>query len=286
VRILRIMAIIAVSLPCLAGTVYTATMQTDTGDNHLQLKAHAWAGEGKVKMEFETSDNPLLPVGSYLVRTSDSIVVVNPERKSFFRWNLGEYMRGLSAGMGPGIKIQNAKFLKIAESNGGKVSGHKTRRYAFKLTYTMVTKLDGIDRITPVEVDEEFWAARDLANTELARDPMERTDALRNISSFNPELDRMMTDKTSDIKGVVVRQVTRSVVTGKSGPVVTRVAMDISDVRVQDVPATTFDVPTDYGEVTMDIPSQQKAVEKDHVNQSAPDEDDDDSSNAPAASRT
>jgi hypothetical protein len=291
VRKLRVLALIVFSigfaLPSPAGTVYTATMQTDTGGNHLQLRAHAWANEGKVKLQFEASDNPLLPAGSYLLRSPDAVVVVNPAMKSYFRWNMGEYMRGLSAGMGPGIRIKDARFEKVSENGGGTVAGHKTRHYVFRLTYTMVTKLDGVDRTTTVERDEEFWATRHLAKSEMARDPMALTDALRNISSLNPELERMMTEKTSEIKGVVVRQVTRSMVSGSSGTVSTRIAMDISNVQSEDVPAAMFEVPSDYREVTMDVPSQQKPVEKGHEDRSAPDNDEeDDNVNAPASSVT
>ena len=255
-RVTLVAVLLALVLPRFAGTVYTSSIRTEAAGQQFELKTRAWASGEKLRTEVIASDNPLLPVGNYVLRTpgTQALLVVDPTCKTFFRWDLDKYISELSAGMQGKVEIRDSSFKKLAEDDGGVVAGLHTRHYRFELRYTMVTLVYGIERRTPVVIEEDFWAAPELTSPELSQ-PMALAGLMDKLSSFSPEVDEMVAAATRELKGVVVRQATRTTATGHAGEIVSSSTMEIADVRTEHIADALFAVPADCHEVEMGLPS-------------------------------
>jgi hypothetical protein len=241
---------LASAIPCFAGTTYKTEMRTEAGPMGFSMKTQAWASNGAVKMLFVESQNPAMPAGSYMLRKpgSTALYMVSPSSKTYSVWNIQNSFGDVSAEMRTMMKVENPKFEKVVEDDGGTVAGFVTRHYVFRLTYTMVVDTPESQVKMPVVMDQEYWASDDAALSDLKNASLlQSSGMLDGVSSLSPELESMMAEQTKQMRGAALRSTLRITAKAPDRPEQPiSMTMTISELRHTTVPASTFSIPAGY----------------------------------------
>lgn len=244
-RTLVIIALLmTATLSCFGGTTYTFVTKATAESAQSGTRSRVWASAGKVKMLFVESDEPSTPSSSYILRNTGSVVyLVVPGQKSYMQWDLGQSVSKTPDDM----KVLDARFEKVSQKPGGLVAGFATTHYLFRLTYTMRTDVFGHEADTPVTIEQEYWVSDDprLSDIKAANLMQSQTG----MSQLGPELQRMVSQQTSQLRGTPLKTVMRFTVKLPARDEVTTMTSEISDVRHAVIPASTFRIPGDYRRV-------------------------------------
>jgi hypothetical protein len=252
------------AVPAAAAIHYQATTTTDNPQGgQLKMVVEGWVDGEKARIEFRESANPMAPAGAYLV-TQDggrTLLLVNPEEKTYAAWDLTAMMRLAGAvmeGMGPLLKIEfsEPQVEKLLDEDGGPVAGVPTRHQRFRSSYSTQIKVLGMRQASQTENLQDVWVTRDL--TDVALGVWLRHEPPR---TGNADLDRLIGSEMGKIEGFPLRTVTVSKTAGgKKGQreTVTRSEMVVTELdRHAPAPAAShFQVPQGYSEVQMLPPGQ------------------------------
>jgi hypothetical protein len=244
-RTLAIIALLmAATLSCFGGTTYTFVTMATADGSRSATKSRVWASAGKIKMLFVESDEPATPANSYILRNGGTLVyMVIPSQKSYMQWDLGQ-----SVGKTPeDMKVLDARFEKVSQAPGGLVAGFQTSHYVFRLTYTMRTDVFGHEADTPVTIEQEYWVSDDPRLSDIKAANLVQPPT--GMSQLGPELQQMIAQQTSQLRGTPLKTVMRFTVKFPARDELTTMTSEISDVRHAVIPASTFRIPIGFRRV-------------------------------------
>lgn len=238
--------------PARAGVYYEAVTRGETRQERLEV--HGWVDGEKAKVEFLASGNPLMPTGSYLVTPDGgkTLFLIDPEKKTYSRWDLDAMMRTAGAAMeamGPmlNLEISDPRVEKLGEEDGGTLVGLPTTHYRYRTTYEMQMKIMGIKRASRVEMEQEIWA------TDAVVEPGFGVWLRKERATGNETLDKLVKAEMGKISGFPLKTVTVTTTTsgkGKQQQTRSETVVILLD-RERSVPASTFEIPSDYQETQM-----------------------------------
>jgi hypothetical protein len=235
-----------------AGVVYTATTSAEgqKGAEMQASKVKGWVAGDNAKVEFETSGNPMMPQGSYMVTTDGgkTLKLVKPKEKTYSTLDM-DSMMGMAGGM---MKMMNFKFTdpkveKLAEEPDGLVAGIPTIYYKFRTSYAMEMKFMGMKQASTTVKEEEIWSAPKLIENALGI-WLRRTPP----KTGSEELDKLVAAEMGKIEGFPLKRVTVSTQTDKKGKSqTTKVTMEVTSLEMSIVPDSTFAIPAGFQEAPL-----------------------------------
>jgi len=258
-------ALLLAAVPCWAGIHYkstTSTVAEGSKARNSEIQAEGWVQGEKAKVAFlESNGNPFTQQGTYIV-TKDggkTLYLVNPQEKTYAAWDLQGMLGMVGAvmnGMGPLLKIQftDPKTEKLAEGDGGLVSGVPTRHYKYRTSYTMTVKVFGMGNTANVVSEQDIWATTKLSDVGLG--VWLRAEPAR---TGNKEFDKLLTSEAAKFQGFPLKVVTVSTSTQQKGnkQTVTRATTEVTQLDTNaSIPASAFEIPAGYKE-TQIAPTQQ-----------------------------
>jgi len=252
-RILAWSAVALVVLACEATAGVYFRSVTKTEGEHAAgsaITVKAWMSGDRGKVEFLESDNPMLEAGSYFL-TQDgaaTMILVDPKDKTYMKWDMAAMMGVASSAM----KMMNMKYSEpkvevLSEENGGLVAGLPTRHYKVRTSYTTEMKFMGMKRSSSVVTEEDIWATSELVEAALGmwlrKEPPKSGDE---------QFDAFVAKQMNVVKGFPLKRISvTTTTTDKGKPQVTKMTMEVVELQAMPVPASTFQIPPDYREVTM-----------------------------------
>jgi len=252
-RVLLALLVMALAVStCFAGITYTAVTKDEDGKKKEAVTVRGWVSGQGGKVQFENNDNPLMPAGSYIV-TNDGgkkIYLVVPSKKQYGEFDVqrlvttaGQMMNALGGLMK--IQYEAPKVEKLLEEDGGIIAGLPTKHYKYRTTYTVVIKFMGTRRTTTT-IEEDVWVAPKLVEAALGMYFRSGPPA-----TGNAELDQLVKAEFSKVQGFPLKKIT--VTTSGSGKKTdtTRTVMEVTELQMVPVPASTFEIPAGYKQVEM-----------------------------------
>jgi hypothetical protein len=252
---LAVAVMLVLAAPSFAGVVYSAktTGEGAKGAEMQSSTVRAWVSEGNAKVLFEASENPMTESGSYLITRDggQTIYLVNPEDKTFAKWDLEAMMQLASGAMKMvNLKITDPKVEKLGESLGEPIIGVPTTHYKFRTSYGMQMKFFGMSQSNTIVQDEEIWSAPSLLDAGfgiwLRKSPPKTGD---------DQFDALMRSEMQKMNGFPLKRLTVTTTTDKNGKAqTTRTTMEVTEMQMVPIPASTFEIPPDYKETQL-LPS-------------------------------
>jgi Domain of unknown function (DUF4412) len=246
-------ALAPVSAALAEGFYYEATTvdQLENGKERSRSQVHAWIDGPAAKIEFREQKGTMFKPGSYLL-TKDAgrtLYLVDPKEKAYSKWDLEAMLASTFAlieGMGPllNIDFSNASSKKLGEDDGGSLLGHPTRRYEWQSGYDMKMSILGMKRQYHIDATQEFWSTTDV-DAEGFRVWL-RPDRSR---TGNSGLDEILSSEVAKVQGFPLKSITRSTMTtGKGKQQKSTSTMEVTTLREESVPASSFELPEGYEE--------------------------------------
>lgn len=235
------------------GTYYEAKTSADggRGAEYQSATVKAWVDGDNAKVEFVQTRNPLLAEGGYLLSRDGGATVyfVNPKEKTYAIFDpaaMAQMMGGISKMID--LKVSNLSVEKLEESIGQPLLGMPTKYYKYRTTYTTATKILGMRGETRTEQIQQIWAAPGLIGAAfgvwLKKEPPATGD---------PEFDKLVRAEVGKVEGVPLKMITTTTTTeAKKGRTeTTTITMEVTNLQVIPVAASTFELPRDYREVSL-----------------------------------
>lgn len=253
-------ALLFLASPAFAGWSMTQVVTNDgPGGEGGATTQKVWMEGGSAKIEFVETDNPMLQGGSYLLMQDggSKIFLVNPEAKTYSRFDIRAMTSGMDAmgGSGMEMKIENPKVEKLLEEPGEEMFGHPTTHYRYRTTYTTVMSMPmGMKSSKATDTVEDTWTTSAIEVGGAAMAGMIGGGMMNEVASLERE-------KKATLKGLPLKQVT--VTTRKStskgmmgrlmggaagGDGTTTITMAVQDLAEAALPAATFQIPAGYSE--------------------------------------
>lgn len=254
---IAIMSALAVLLPfCAAiaeGYYYEATTvdQLENGKERSRNQVRGWSDGPAAKVEFAAQKGTMFKPGCYLL-TKDAgrtLYLVDPKEKAYSRWDLEAMLASTfalieSAGPLLDLEFSNASSKKLAEDDGGALLGHPTRHYHWQSAHDMKLSVLGMKREYHIESVQDFWSTDQLGAEGFK--VWLRPDRTR---TGNSGLDELLTSELATVPGFPLKMVTKSTMTtGKGKQQSSTSTMEVTTLRAESVPATTFELPAGYQE--------------------------------------
>jgi len=242
-----------------AGHYYEATTTSDTGQKKKQdvMKVRAWVEDSNAKVEFLTGEkNGIFAPGSYLVTTDggETVYLVNPKEETYGAFDLEAMMATMGQVMnmmsqtGGMMKMEFADVSSemLSEEAGGKVLGYDTTHYRWRTGYTLRMKMMGFKQENRTDSIQDIWST-DSLDAEGFGVWLRPDRALR---TGNEEFDKLISSQASTVRGFPLKMVNVSTMTGKKGKSRQMTSTtEVTELREESVPATTFTWPDTYTEV-------------------------------------
>ena len=235
------------------GYYYEATTvdQLENGKERSRSQVRGWIDGPAAKVEFADQKGTMFKPGSYLL-TKDAgrtLFLVDPKEKAYSRWDVEAMLASTFAlleATGPllDLDFSNASSKKLGEDDGGALLGHPTKHYQWQSAYDMRMSVLGMKRQYHVDSVQEFWSTDALAAEGFK--VWLRPDRTR---TGNSGLDELLTSELGKVQGFPLKMVTKSTMTtGKGKQQKSTSTMEVTTLRTESVPATTFDLPAGYEE--------------------------------------
>lgn len=252
-RVLRLSVLVfaVLAAPAAAGVYYEArTSGEGKGSEAQNATIKAWASGEKAKVLFESTGNPMMKKGDYLVTTDggQTLYLVSPKDKTYSQWDMDamvQMMGGVTEMMK--MEITEGKVEKLEERPGEPVAGLPTTYYKFRTTYRQTMKFMMINQDNRVEEIHELWAAPELVEKALGV-YLRKTPPKTVSEDFN----RLLALEFEKVKGIPLKSRTVTTVQDKKGAKqTTAVTMEVTKLQVTPVPESTFEIPAGYREVEL-----------------------------------
>ena len=218
-----------------------------------------WMEGNSAKIEFLDTDNPMLRSGSYLLLQDggSKIFLVNPEAKTYSRFDIRAMTSGMDAMGGSGMEmtIEDPKVEKLLEEPGEEMFGHPTTHYRYRTTYTTALSMPmGMKSSMATDSVEDIWTtpAIEAGGASAAMAGMIGGGLMSEVASLE------RTEKAT-LKGLPLKQVT--VTTSKStskgmmgrlmgggGGGTTTITMAVEGLTEAPLPPAIFQIPAGYSE--------------------------------------
>jgi hypothetical protein len=253
IGVVTVMALAPLQAALAEGFYYEATTvdQLDNGKERSRIQVRGWVdGEG-AKVEFQDAKGTMFKAGSYLL-TKDggrTLYLVDPKEEAYSLWDLQAMfatMGALLESTGPllDLDFSNAASQKLGEEDGGLVLGYPTRKYQWESSYDMKMTILGMKRQYHMEMIQDFWST-DRLDAEGFKVWL-RPDRSKTGSK---EFDELLAAEMTKVEGFPLKTVTKSkMTTGKGKTQNATSTTEVTTLREESVPATTFELPQGYEE--------------------------------------
>jgi len=267
-RTLVLVAVLLTALaaaPAHAGIHYKADTVT-SGQHDSKTSVEAWVDGPNAKILFLQADQPMLEKHEYML-TKDggkTLYLVNPEDKTYMQWDIqgmlqtfGNVMEGMKGIVN--LDFSDPKVEKLAEEPGGTILGHPTTHYRYRTSYTTTIKVMGIKRSSSTESVQDLWTTKGYSDAALgvwlrAEPPATGIEGL----------DKLIASEMKKAEaGLPLKNVIVSTTTGQKGKheTTTRTETEVTLLEKASVPASTFEIPSDYKEEQMQMEGQDQEKE-------------------------
>jgi hypothetical protein len=215
---------------------------------------HAWVDGDSAKVEFQNAAQAgIFQAGSYLITTDagETLALVDPEKMTItpidFEQILG--MAGsMMEAMGGVVNMDFSDFSseKISEEDGGAILGHSTTRSRYQSGYTMTIAVMGFRQESRIDTDNQVWCSDDFDAAGLR--VWLRPDRFR---TGNEDFDQMIRQQYETMNCLPLRNEVITTTMGNGNTTVTTTTTEVVEIREEDVPASTFELPVGYEEVSL-----------------------------------
>jgi hypothetical protein len=216
------------------------------------------AGDARVDLADASGGGPMVSKGGYIiVQGGTRMLMVNPEEKHYFSFNLEQMMAGMGSllqATGGLVRMQMSDVkVDVADLGaGGTMQGYATRHMRLTQSYTLTMSVLGRRNATTSADTIDYWIAPELKHVV---NPFLRMGgaAAAMLDFGNPDFQAQMRAANEKLAiGLPLKSVTRSASTDDKGKTTsTTGTMEVTNVRTADIPAETFVVPAGYTEVEM-----------------------------------
>lgn len=253
VRVLRlsVLALALLAAPATSGVYYEARTSTEgKGSEAQNAMVKAWVSGEKAKILFESTGNPLMKQGDYLLTTDggQTLYLVSPRDKTYSKWDMDAMLQMLG-GVTKMMKMEitEGKVEKLEERRAEPIAGLPTTYYKFRTTYRETMKFMMMNQDNRVEEIHELWAAPDLVEKALGV-YLRKTPPKTVSEDFN----RLLALEFAKVKGIPLKSRTVTTVQDKKGSKqTTTVTMEVTTLQLTPVPENTFQIPAGYKEVEL-----------------------------------
>lgn len=248
---LAMLAVAVLAAPASSGVYYEARTTGEGKGSELQAATvKAWVSGDKAKIFFETTGNPMMKPGDYLLAFGggQTLYLVSPKDKTYTKWDMDAMMQ-MAAGFTKMMKmeIHDAKVEKLEEKPGEAIAGLPTIYYKFRTTYRQTMKFMMMSQDNRVEEVRELWVAPDLVEKALGV-YLRKTPPKTVSEDFN----RLLALELEKVKGIPLKIRTVTTTQDKKGATQTTVVtMEVTKLQVMPVPDSTFEIPAGYKEVSL-----------------------------------
>ncbi len=244
-----------------AGHYYEAVTVSDAGQKkkkqNEEMKVRAWVDGPSAKVEFLSGEKEgFFSAGSYLVTTDggETVYLVNPSEQTYGSFDMEAMMATMGQVMdmmsqtGGMMKMEFADVASemLSEESGGSVLGYDTTHYRWKSGYTMRMKMMGFKQETRVDMIQDVWSTTDLEARGFG--VWLRPD--RALQTGNEEFDKLISSQAATVRGFPLKTVNVSTTTNKKGKSMqTTSTTEVTTLREESIPASTFGWPDSYTEI-------------------------------------
>ena len=264
----RAWVVLLLCAPAFAGVTYTSVTKIETGIGKSpmshEMTSHTWVSGGNAKTEMSGASNPLFPSGSYLLKRADNaaMLMVNPGNKTWSVWDPVEMLSGITKAVQSAFRMEDTKWEKVSEDDGGPIDGFPTTHYRYRFSYTMVVTVAGQDERAPATIEQDFWTTEKLSEPGLAT--AANYQYVQQLSGLSPEIEQMMRAEVADMKGFPLKQEWTIRATSDGDKEFTqKTVTTVQDIQQIDLPESVFVVPADYRQTappTLDVDKDMKAL--------------------------
>lgn len=223
----------------------------ENGKERSHVVVHGWVDGGGAKIEFVDQKGTLFAKGGYLL-TKDggrTLYLVDAEEQAYSKWDLTAMFATLgalleSAGPMLDLEFSNAENQKLGEVDGGSILGYPTRHYQWQSAYDMKMSILGIKRQYHVDLKEDFWSTTALDAEGFG--VWLRPDRSKTGSR---EFDELLSAEMAKAEGFPLKTVTHTTMTtGKGKQQRATSTTEVTLLRQESVPASTFELPEGFQE--------------------------------------
>lgn len=249
------LATLLLAAPAAAGMRFQSTTRTEAAQGKQAIVADGWVDGDNAKIVFTASDNPMFGEGAYLLSSDGgrTVYLVNPEEKTYMAFDPSQLAAAAGAmlqAMGPMVKISftNHRIEKLAEEPGPKLHGYDTTHYRFRVAYDSDIRVMGMGQKSSNETVTDTWTTTALGDAGfgayLRKDPPRTGIA---------DLDKMIeAEMAQGVRGLPLKMVAVTTSKDQKGRETTATTtMEVTSLREEAIPASTFALPKGYERVEM-----------------------------------
>jgi hypothetical protein len=200
--------------------------------------------------------------GSYFVVKGGGkeMLLVSPKEKQYMKWDIANMFAGMSKVLNAvgGLVKMEISDVKIDATDlgaGEQVQGYPTRHIRMVQNFTVTAKVFGRSHISNNESTSDYYIAPSLRITNPFVANSQQMAMLSQFDMFkNPDYQRQVTTAMSKFPrgGIPLKTVTTTVSTDEKGKQETSMSTtEIINFKATNVPASTFEIPSDYKLVEM-----------------------------------
>lgn len=209
--------------------------------------------------------------GTYFIvkNGGEEMLLVNPEEKSYMKWDLAAMMAGMSKvvnAVGGMVKMEmsDVKIEATEVGAGPSIQGYPTRHYRMIQNYTVSAKVFGRTSKNRTETTTDFYIAPNMrvpnpfVSSDQANAMMAQFDMFN-----NPDYKSQMAAASAKMpkKGAPLRWEAKTVSTDEKGKQETSLSvMEMVNFKAGNIPASTFQIPADYKKVEMTMTAENAAA--------------------------
>lgn len=242
----------------MAGYVYEATtsMGSNQGGGRQETRVKGWVEGESARIEFEESGGMgFMEPGTYLItrNAGETMLFVNPEKKTYSELNLGETMQAAGAvmqQMGGMLKMEykDISVEKVLEEPGPEILGYDTVHTVVNSGYTQSMSIMGQEMNQKNVMKSEMWTTSKIDAS--AFSVWMRPD--QRFKGMIEGLDEYMQKTFSQISGTPLRVVVNTTTTDNNGRSYTsEMETNVTYVSEEDVDEARFEIPADYEKIDM-----------------------------------
>ncbi len=208
---------------------------------------------GKVLFEARAKDSPL-GNGNYLLTRDGgaTVYLVNPKEKTYAPFSIGKALGTLgslsraSGGM-ISITLSNGYGEIMGDAPGKPILGHTTHNIVVRHGFTLTTTMLGRKSVRKMDTRTEAWVAPDLEDAALSiwlrKGPPKTGD---------PEMDGALRAAVIPLDGFPLKTISVTTTTDEKGrEKVDQTEMDVTVLRNESMPASLFQLPAGYRQVSL-----------------------------------
>lgn len=246
-RLLVTVALALVAVPTFAGIQYDFTQKHTTDDAVTptrDLSGRVTIDGARSRVDFLSGN--LYPPGTYVVSTDGShrLFFVDPTNRWYTEVNTAGFATALGAA---DLRITNVKSEAEPRTETAKIAGLDAKHQRLNLSFDVAVVMKGLSLRQHARVEIDTWTTNKYADTDQG--------ALDTLRTGNPEIDQLLDEEASKIKGFPLRRTVMirmtSDVAAKSkievprSKTITRETL-VTSIRETTPDATMFIVPLTY----------------------------------------